>query len=205
MEEKLIYIADPMCSWCWGFSPVIHKIKNKYKSALGFELILGGLRPGGGDPWTLEFKNFLRQHWEEVQKRSGQEFSFNLFSFPHFNYDTEPASRAVRVIRDLAPAMEFDFFSNIQRRFYKENQDPGDLAFYEPLVESLKIEWDTFVKEFQSEAYTLKTQQDFQKAARMSIRGFPSLVFQGKTELYLLTHGYSSFEQVEGRIEKYRS
>ena len=21
-----IYFADPMCSWCWGFAPVIEKI-----------------------------------------------------------------------------------------------------------------------------------------------------------------------------------
>ena len=26
----LWYFADPMCSWCWGFSPVISEIKKSY-------------------------------------------------------------------------------------------------------------------------------------------------------------------------------
>ena len=26
-EPHLIYFADPMCSWCYGFSPVIEDIR----------------------------------------------------------------------------------------------------------------------------------------------------------------------------------
>ncbi|MDB5418474.1 MAG: dithiol-disulfide isomerase, partial [Phenylobacterium sp.] len=26
-EPHLIYFADPMCSWCYGFSPVIEEIR----------------------------------------------------------------------------------------------------------------------------------------------------------------------------------
>ena len=27
---------------------------------------MGGLRPGGGDPWNNQMKTFLRNHWEHV-------------------------------------------------------------------------------------------------------------------------------------------
>ena len=30
----LIYFSDPMCSWCYGFSPVIEKIRGAYGNAL---------------------------------------------------------------------------------------------------------------------------------------------------------------------------
>ena len=25
--KTLYYVADPMCSWCWGFQPVLEKVK----------------------------------------------------------------------------------------------------------------------------------------------------------------------------------
>ena len=66
-------------------------------------IVLGGLRPGGGEAWNEEFKGFLKHHWEEVTARSGQPFGDKLFSLDHFNYDTEPACRAVVVARGMKP------------------------------------------------------------------------------------------------------
>ncbi|MDH5427723.1 MAG: DsbA family protein, partial [Nitrospirota bacterium] len=31
MSPTLIYVADPMCSWCWGFSPVLEEIRRLYQ------------------------------------------------------------------------------------------------------------------------------------------------------------------------------
>ena len=30
MSKHFLYVADPMCSWCWGFSPVIDKIDETF-------------------------------------------------------------------------------------------------------------------------------------------------------------------------------
>ena len=49
-ERTLWYVADPMCSWCWGFSPVIEAIQREYGGRLEVEVLLGGLRPGTKDP-----------------------------------------------------------------------------------------------------------------------------------------------------------
>lgn len=201
MFKRLIYIADPMCSWCYGFSPIIQKIREEYKERLDFELILGGLRPGGGDPWNQQFKDFLRHHWEEVHARSKQPFSFDLFDLEEFNYDTEPACRAVRVIRDLSPEHELSFFSKVQRGFYLENKVPQVLNFYEPIVRNVGVDWEAFVGKYQDDIYISKTREDFQKAARMGIRGFPSLVIEQDNRLQLVSHGYMNLDQVRDRIE----
>ncbi len=31
-HPHLVYVADPMCSWCWGFSPVIDAIRERFGS-----------------------------------------------------------------------------------------------------------------------------------------------------------------------------
>jgi protein-disulfide isomerase-like protein with CxxC motif len=33
-SRVLWYFADPMCSWCWGFSPVIGAIKETYSERI---------------------------------------------------------------------------------------------------------------------------------------------------------------------------
>ena len=39
----LIYFTDPMCSWCYGFSPVIDEIRRAYGDALPIRVVMGGL------------------------------------------------------------------------------------------------------------------------------------------------------------------
>ena len=122
-KGRIIYVGDPLCSWCWGISPHLSKLKAHYKEEMEFEILLGGLRPGGGEKWNDQFKNFLRQHWEHVTELSGQPFGYKIFDRDDFNYDTEPPCRAVRVARDMVPEKELDFFKTIQYDFYIKNND----------------------------------------------------------------------------------
>lgn len=78
-NPHLIYFADPMCSWCWGFSPVIDSVADEFGSSLPIRLVLGGLRPGTTEPLTQNSKRDIRQHWEHVKEASGQAFDFGFF------------------------------------------------------------------------------------------------------------------------------
>ncbi len=200
--KRLIYIADPMCSWCYGFSPEIQRVMEHYKNRLRFSLIMGGLRPGGGTQWNQEMKDFLRHHWEEVAKKTNQSFNFSLLERPAFNYDTEPPCRAVVVVRDMVPDKTFLFFKAIQHAFYCLNKDPNELNFYVPICESLNIPTDDFEENFHSEEYKKKTLKDFAHSRQLGIRGFPSLVLLTEDSLQLVTHGYSKFEKMQETIEK---
>ncbi|MEO0573357.1 MAG: hypothetical protein AAF039_16765 [Bacteroidota bacterium] len=89
---EVIYIGDPMCSWCWGISKHLFKLRAYQKATQGtFKIVVGGLRPGGGDAWDDKFKGYLRHHWDQVNKTSGQPFGSKLLDRDHFNYDTEPS------------------------------------------------------------------------------------------------------------------
>src|SRR3712207_1860168 len=95
----LVYVADPMCSWCWGFSPVIDAIRHRFADALPIRLIMGGLRPGTTKVMDAAAKRTIRTHWEHVQEASGQPFDFGFLDRDGFVYDTEPAAKAVVVVR----------------------------------------------------------------------------------------------------------
>lgn len=200
--NSLLYIGDPMCSWCWGIAPHLERLKDHFKDHLNFSLVLGGLRPGGREPWDQAMKDFLRDHWNHVHEASGQPFNFELLDSDQFTYDTEPSCRAVRVVRDLAPLLEFDFFKLIQKSFYQENRDPGESEFYRPLCNQLEVRFDDFINKFQSEEYRDLVQQDFFYSHRLGVTGFPSVLLKTEMETYAVTLGYSHFDAMKHRVDR---
>jgi len=204
-ETEIIYIGDPMCSWCWGISPHLNALK-RYGKSIGvpFRLVMGGLRPGGGDAWNEEFKNFLKHHWEEVNKRSGQPFGMELFEKEAFNYDTEPACRAVVTVRELSPEKTLSFYELVQHYFYVKNNDPNQVEFYQIICEKLDIDYPTFKEFFNSPQAKELTQKDFILNREWGIRGYPSVVVRKGNDLQLLASGYANFEDLKERLEKVR-
>ena len=97
----LWYFADPMCSWCWGFSPVITEIKQKFDQKLNLALTLGGLRPNESQPMDSKLRDDILHHWHEVENLTGQTFNFDNAMPEGFIYNTEPASRAVITMSNL--------------------------------------------------------------------------------------------------------
>ena len=131
-SQEVIYVGDPMCSWCWGISDHLKELqKYLHEEGIDYNIIVGGLRPGGGDPWNQEMKNFLKHHWDEVNQRSGQPFGSRLFELDHFDYDTEPSCRAVvtaKHILDMGGVSSF--FEEVQRKFYVENEEGKKITIH---------------------------------------------------------------------------
>ena len=47
-QEKttVLYVFDPLCGWCYGFSPVMVKLNDNYKENVKFVVISGGMVVG---------------------------------------------------------------------------------------------------------------------------------------------------------------
>ena len=202
-DVEIIYVGDPMCSWCWGISPQLNQLKRKAEeTGIPYRIVLGGLRPGGGDPWNDQFKEFLQHHWEEVNERSGQPFGYSLFDLEEFNYDTEPSCRAVVVARQIAPEMEERFFELVQHHFYVQNKDPKEAEFYQPICKELGIDFEAFETSFHSIEAQQLTQMDFQLNRQWGVRGFPTVIYKDGTTLYAVATGFATFDQMWEQIEQ---
>ena len=201
-DEEIIYVGDPMCSWCWGISPQLNALQRySQQTGIPFTLVMGGLRPGGGDEWNSEFKDFLKHHWEEVNKRSGQPFGFALFKEDNFNYDTEPACRAVVTIRAIAPKKALRFYELVQYSFYVESNDPKNVAFYQPICEKLGIDFTEFSEKFSSEEMRYATHLDFAQSRQLGASGFPSVMYRKKDKVHFIARGYSDYENMKETLE----
>ncbi len=203
----LWYFADPMCSWCWGFSPILEKIQATYDEHLNIALMLGGLRPGvPGEitpPMTAQLRGDILHHWHEVEKMTGQTFNFEDAMPEGFVYDTEPASRAVVAVAQLSSDQIFAYFKSIQTAFYVEQIDVTDTDNLVDLASKIGIARDLFLKQFHSETVKKITQQHFQGARQAGVTGFPSLVIQDGSDFNFISKGYRPFEEISSLINNW--
>ena len=200
-SSKLIYIGDPMCSWCYGFAPELQQVVNELPEDVSFEVVAGGLRPNGTETMA-ELKEFLTHHWEQVHDRSGQEFNYSVLDSSDWLYDTEPSCRAVVTMRKLNPDKEFEYFKLIQKGFYVDNHHPSRAETFARQAASLGVDEAAFIRLFNSDEMKNGTRADFNKARRMGVNSFPSLVLEHQGKQYLLAQGYARANSVSKRIQK---
>ena len=199
---QLIYFADPMCSWCWGFASVMDAVAERHPD-LPVRLVLGGLRPFTTKPMDDKAKASTREHWEHVREASGQPFDFAFFERDGFVYDTEPAARAVVAMRRLDPAAALAFDHRIAHAFYAENRDVTDPEVLAELAEAAGADREAFASTFADEATKTETLQDFSIAQAAGVTGFPTLVAgpQADGSFALVTAGFQSPEAILSRLD----
>ena len=197
-QPHLIYIADPMCSWCWGFAPTIESISQRFGESLPIRLMMGGLRPGTTKPLDEAGRRTIREHWEHVREASGQLFDFRFFEREGFVYDTEPASWAVVVMRRAGLTELLAFLHCLQAAFYAENRDVTDEQVLADIAAQSGFDREAFLQAFRGEEAKQETWHDFASAQRAGITGFPTLIAGvGEEAPYsLVTQGYQPSDRL---------
>jgi putative protein-disulfide isomerase len=194
-ENSIIYVGDTMCSWCYGFAPELYKFIEHHPD-FKVRVVNGGLRPHNTEKVT-DMVDFLKSHWVEINERTGQPFSYDILENKDFVYDTEPASRAVVVARIMKPEIELDFFSAVQTGFYRDSKDTRKIDTFLEIAEAFKLDVDEFKRLFELDETKHLTKIDFQLAAEMGIRGFPSVVLKIGKEFTLLSNGFREVKDLE--------
>lgn len=199
---QLIYFADPMCSWCWGFSPVIAGVAAVFGEALPIRLVMGGLRPGTETPMTDKARAELRTHWGHVTEATGQPFDYAFFDRPGFLYDTDPAAQAVVWAREQAPDLALTFLTRIQRAFYAENRDVTSAQVLGDLAGEVGLDREALMAAQGGEALKQATWTDYAISQRAGVTGFPTLIVgpQADGTYAALARGYRSADDVLGGL-----
>lgn len=197
MSKHFLYVADPMCSWCWGFSPVIDKIADSFGAKAPVRVMVGGLRPGTTHAMRGKDKDYIRDHWKHVQEASGQPFDFAFFDQEGFVYDTEPACRAVVTARKLDEAKVLPFLARLHRAFYVENHNTADDGVLADIAGDFGFDRDEFFQTHTSPDMREETQGDFWFAQQSGITGFPTLLAVEDQQATLVTAGYLPWDALE--------
>lgn len=198
----LIYIADPMCSWCYGFAPELRGLLASLPDAR-LDIVVGGLRAFNTEVMDAEKKVMILGHWKHVEEASGLPFTRDGMAQPGFIYDTEPACRAVVAARiladDLPSTVILDVFFAIQHAFYAEGKDVTDLhllaqigaAALNKAADTDSFDEGSFYETLSAPMTMAETRQDFLQTKQWGINGFPALLLAHDASLHMIANGYT--------------
>lgn len=201
-NPTLWYFADPMCSWCWGFSPVISEIKKNYADKLNIALVMGGLQTEEVTPLSGSSREEVLHHWHEVKKMTGQDFLFDNVLPEGFIYNTEAACRAVITAGLMDPTTIFTYFTAIQRAFYTQNQDVTQLECLQKLADECGMDAEEFKRLFEDEKTKESIEKSFQFTKKAGVQGFPTLILNVQNDLHIITRGYLDCDAVSTALDK---
>lgn len=209
----LIYVADPMCSWCYGFGPELQALLDAVPGSR-LDLVLGGLRAYNQQVLDDTTRTTILSHWKHVEERSGLPFGGDAMSQPGFIYDTEPACRAVVAARTLvdevSSAAVLNVFHAIQHAFYAEGKDVTDIGVLSEIaVTALNAvegadSYDaiSFHETMLSPMTMSDARQDFEQSQRWGIRGFPALLLVHQDALHMIASGYTTRDELIATLKQ---
>ena len=199
-QRTVIYVGDPMCSWCWGFAPTMRDIVAATSERCGVSIVLGGLRSETG-PVPPQRLAMYRELWPRITQLTGQPFHCDLVESPDFAYDTEPACRAVVTVRSMKGDLRaWEMFDRLQSSFYVESLDISQADCCARIAAELDLEAEQFLTRFSSDELKSLTQRDFHRARALGASGFPTVLVDDGNRSAVLTHGYRPFAELQGPL-----
>ena len=201
---NLVYFADPMCSWCYGFGPQLDLVidHETQRQPVRLDLTMGGLRAYNKKVMDDASRAATLEHWEHVGEATGLPFNDTALKSDGFVYDTEPACRAVVAVRQLNTARALDFYHAVQRAFYAEGRDVTQENVLAEVALACGIEDSPFREAFNSKAIKDATREDFGLTQSVGVAGFPTLCIDIGQRLYLITRGFAKAEQIEAGLAR---
>ena len=144
------------------------------------------------DEITLEVKNLPFLSPVEVEA-----FNYQILDRKDITYDTEPACRAVVVIRSMDKTKEFEFFKLAQEAFYFHNKDLRQVENYYGILDVLNLDQTVFKQRFNSAEFKALVKKDFQRASDLGVNSFPTILLQIEDQISVLSRGYTTAKSLD--------
>lgn len=174
--KTLVYVHDPMCSWCWGFDPVLRKLLSSLPGGVSVRRLLGGLAPDSDEPMPREMREYIEGQWRSIQQRiPGTPFDFGFWTRCQPRRSTYPACRAVIAARQQGPGNDERMTHAIQRAYYLEARNPSDTSTLLDLAAELGLDEPQFECDLESGSTDRQLQEEIEESRALGIRGFPGL------------------------------
>ena len=208
MKPIIIYCYDAWCGWCYGFSPVIKSLHEKYKNQFDFETLSGGMIPVESTQHIGKIAGYIKGAYKIVEEMTGIKFGSDFLwhinnpDLSDWHPNSEMAAIAMSILKDINPARSIEFAADLQFALYSEGRDLTDPEAYRHLIEKYEFDPKVFYENLKSDEYKEKAYYDFSLIKQLNVTGFPTLFIQtDESKLYMISRGYSDEKSIEKRIK----
>jgi putative protein-disulfide isomerase len=194
------YFYDALCGWCFGFSPVINKIRKEYKDRFNFEIYSGGMVSGSRVGPIGVVAPYIKTAYKDVEERTGvkfgEKFINNILMPGTAVIDSDKPSRALSLVKYLKKEMSFDFASDLHNQIYVEGKEVNKKEMYEILANKYKLP-SSFYEDMNTELNEERTEKDYDLVEKFEVNGFPHTVAEVEGKFYLISRGYTDFDSLK--------
>ena len=201
-DETIYYVGDPMCSWCWGFAPVLDAVKAAIPEELPLVYVMGGLAKDSDEPMPQETREYIQGQWRLVTEQTGATFNWDFWDDCQPRRSTYPACRAAISAGLQQEDAVATMFEAIQRAYYQEARNPSDLDTLTALAGELSLDRDRFAEDVVSDEVEQLLQDGFNVRRSLGVREFPSLVYKNGEEQTWLVKGWASKDTALRMLEE---
>jgi len=205
-KPAFFYFYDALCGWCYGFSPVIHQLYEQLESKMDFEVISGGMITGERVGRIGEVAGYISEAYQTVEERTGATFGSDFLEGTLAEgsavFTSVPAAVAMAIVKEEAPGKQVGFAHLLQRAIYFDGIPPAEAKAYAPYAEQIGIDPDSFTEKMKALAYRRKAEQEFQIAAQVGVRGFPTCFMKTGDQFHLIATGYRPLQEVLPAVQK---
>lgn len=199
--NKLIYVHDPMCSWCWGYKPTWQKLESALANILPIEYRIGGLAADSDQPMSADMQLQLQGIWQNISNQLGTEFNFNFWRECQPRRSTYPSCRAALIARSFNK--EPQMIDAIQQAYYLKAQNPSDEDVLIKLCEKIGLDPCLFTQQLHSKELKRSFDDELNFVRSLPIQGFPSLVLIKNNSAYPIAINYTDWRQTLSEIQSY--
>lgn len=207
--SQLIYIFDPMCGWCYGFSPVIKALAEQHRDAHEFVILSGGMATGERAAPIGEAYGYIKGALPVVTERTGvpfgEAFQRDILEPGTYLYQSEPPCIALTLFRSQRPQQAIAFAHDLQTAFFYHGQSLNADETYRQLASQHGLDGDAFIAEMKQPEWRERTHAEWQQVAQMGVQGFPTVVLAQGGQGYLLAHGYVDLSTLQDRLAQLKA
>lgn len=203
---ELIYVYDPLCGWCYGFSSTIQSFANDHPE-FKVEVISGGMVTGDRVAPLSTIAPYLREAYKDVENRTGVRFGERyletLFGEATMVMNSLPPSLALTVYKQMTqtPEKVLAFSSDLQRGIYFYGYEPESYDWYGKLAVQYGLDEKRFVAAMRDPRTLEATQAEFARSGALGVNGFPTVLIRQNDRYQVLSRGYLSKAQLEAKLQ----
>jgi putative protein-disulfide isomerase len=173
-NSSLIYVHDPMCSWCFGFSKTFQTLLNELPAGINVKRLLGGLAPDSNEPMSEPTRNMVRQNWQHIEQ----------------------------AIAGVLQGEAFDdlMTQKIQQAYYQQARNPSDDSTLIELAAEIGLDQQAFSDDLASNETQQSLLEEISQSRSLGVNGFPSLVLECNGRYELIQTNYTKADSMLSQI-----
>ncbi len=200
-NASLIYVHDPMCSWCFGFSKTLTTVLDQLPNGIKVKRLLGGLAPDSNELMHEATRNMVRQNWQRIEQAiPGVHFNYDFWDNCEPRRATYPACRAVIAARQQGENFDAVMTDQIQQAYYQQARNPSNDSTLIELAVEIGLDQEPFCHDLTSNETEQILLQEINQSRSLGVNGFPSLVMECNGRYELVHTNYTDADLMLNQI-----